>query len=624
MDRDEEGGGGGSHGAVQRDASFAERGDAPGQFVASLTLESSDDHSHHEDRGPTHQGTSEVAAPRHPSLQGSSLLSRSTHSALLLEGESHEVWRPGYQRSRRSRSRGTLADRQKSILARISTYRSTSGGLDTLGDGVVRRKEKVEEEGDREKRLSQWRRIEEDAMAGVNKNWCTQTVPGGEEEEVGSSRPASACVHHHHHVLNFRDSALFQSATHLSPMHASMPDMLARVGHPHPPHPPCFTRDVGCGFLEAPTGSQTLPRKLHTPMEGEGQTDLKGEENGDPSCDPSCVMVAPRGIMEGDPSCVMVTPRGVTEGDPSCVMVTPRGVTEGDPSCIMATPQGVTESPNPQTAGVIGQPEQGPLGPSGQYQGYVGSPVPSSSAHLHSHLHAKRESFAEMVPIPEEGEPATPQHGRTSPPPHRSVPEGSIPPARKPLSGSTPPAPRLGDPLDENSPPNPPAPRPGDLLGENSTPNPPYPRPSSSSSAGDPLGENLPRPSAGTQPCVETHRGDWPLLQSIRHTQPAVCLVRKDGFSSQSGRYVGQHGLTGAASGTSGGVPSSTTTTTTTQQRNYKPVPIISLHSSPGRQSYWLPRANVGSLLPWQQQQQQPPTSRWGMHEGRFCKQTDV
>ena len=186
--------------APQQVSMPTDNGDALGTSEAPVevsTSGSSGDHRHYQkaDKSASPLETSGSTTQR-ASRQGS--FSRSTHSALLQEGESHEVWRPGCQRSRYNRSRGTIADRQKSLLMRISSYRSASCGLDATPEvevGSWRTRGRLEEE-DREKRLSQWKRIEEDAMGDgclSGLNWSARRVPPGEEDAGGREGVPTMC-----------------------------------------------------------------------------------------------------------------------------------------------------------------------------------------------------------------------------------------------------------------------------------------------------------------------------------------------------------------------------------------------------------------------------------------------
>ena len=479
-------------------ASLPKTCDVPAATCTSLTLDSSNDHFHQ--AADKSASPLETSATHRPSRQSS--LTRSTHSTLLQEGESHEVWRPGCQRSRYSRSRGTIADRQKSLLKRISSYRSTSGGLDILpeaGMGSWKTKERLGEE-DREKRLSQWRRIEEDALVAsgcpsAGLSWCTQTVPGDKGE---GRRP-------HHHVLPCRDSPLVPSTPNLSSMYASMPDMSGGVVLP-PPH-------SALDFPELPTESQTLPRRLRL-----GRMKREGEE--------------------------------------------------GVPSCSEAAPKDSADVSNMASDTEQSDMEGESHRASQRHQRHATSPVPTASR---CHPYPKRESFAEMVPIPEEeGELASSQHGHC-PSLHAhgaaSTPDGIMPPTREPLGNSvqTPSmqTPSAGDPLSESV-----------------------------------LGARLPQ-------------GGWPLPQSMYQAHHPALLVRRDDSQlhaqSRAGQPSPDHCLP------SRGFP----------QRDLNSIVITGLHSSPGRRPQ-LPCVSVRSGVPLGQTTHEVTASRQGTHLRSSSRQTDV
>ena len=507
--------------APQQVSMPTDNGDALGTSEAPVevsTSGSSGDHRHYQkaDKSASPLETSGSTTQR-ASRQGS--FSRSTHSALLQEGESHEVWRPGCQRSRYNRSRGTIADRQKSLLMRISSYRSASCGLDAtpeVGVGSWRTRGRLEEE-DREKRLSQWKRIEEDAMGDgclSELNWSARRVPPGEEDAGGEGRrPESA-----HHVLPCRDSSLFPSTSNLSSTYASMPDVSASMVATHPPPQSCLD---GCGVPQgAPTESQTLPRKLHLCAERRGEEEVGSS-------------AAPQGAPNGG---------DIEQSD-----------LEEENRRALWRLQRHTSSPHPTT-------------PPRCYPSY-----------------AKRESFAEMVPIPEEeAELSMSLHGRLpSSGAHVSL-------ARAPCGSS-------GEPLG------------GDA---SSSSHAPY--------TGVTADENVPAPSSGDS---RTHQGS--LL-----VQRGKCLAVTN-LGGHGGGVSSQPQREGGGPSPVHNLPVGPQSHAAVPRESFNPVAIIGLQESPGRQSR--AQARQPSVAPNNAAGRGPQARQPSVAPGRYStcvvrtyKQTDV
>ena len=596
-------------GAQQRVSMPTDNGDVPRTSEAPVEVSTSLSSSDHQqcrqkaEKSASPLETSGSTAQR-PSRQGS--LNRSTHSTLLQEGENHEVWRPGCQRSRYNRSRGTIADRQKSLLMRISSYHSTSCGLDVASEGGVgswRTREGLEEE-DREKRLSQWKRIEEEAMRG-GMNWSAQV--GGKDERGEGRRPTSALVDHH--VLPCRDSSLFPSTPNLSSTYTSMPDVSRGMVASHPPPQSGLH---GCGG--APIESQTLPRRLHL---------YAGRHGG--------------GGEEGNTA----TPQGTQNVEQSDL--------EEDNQCA-----------------------------SWRLQRHTSSPHPATPPRCHP-SHVKRESFVEMVPIPEEEyELSTSLHSRLPPSNAHDSPQrlahasGIMPPLGKPLGGNASGImPPMGKPLGENaSGITPPVGKPlgenasgitppvGKPLGENASGiTPPVGKPLGENASGitPPLGKPLGENASGITPPLGKPLGGNALTPSSSHTaipegknMPAPPSPR--GSRTHQGgvllppcdaTYLGMHNLGGqdGISQRGRGGPSPTHHMPVgprskggphvAPQGGFNPVNsvlIMGLQESPGRQPHAHIAAGKGSPLiqPRQQQCVAAPTSRYSTCAGRSCKQTDV